>query len=154
MLYYTRLEMVDRDNHSSLLVPFVSYEENEVLWMWPLEPAQVIDKFTNKHCTCLLRLTRDTQAYLNGASITNKDFYKIETRWIPCPRRWCPWPSWPRPCAGTPRHRPDRGCWLLRMSWRCSSLHPPKWIFLKKKSFKISNRQMSQSGPQPTRSQE
>jgi hypothetical protein len=31
MLYYTRLEMVDRDNHSSLLGPFVGYEENEVL---------------------------------------------------------------------------------------------------------------------------
>jgi hypothetical protein len=34
VLHYTRLERLARDKHSSLLGPFVSYEENEVLWIW------------------------------------------------------------------------------------------------------------------------
>jgi len=39
-LYYTRLERLARDKHYSLLGPFVSYEENEVLLIWTLEPVQ------------------------------------------------------------------------------------------------------------------
>ncbi len=35
MLCYTRLEMLARDECSSLLGPFISYEENEVLWIRP-----------------------------------------------------------------------------------------------------------------------
>jgi hypothetical protein len=39
-LYYTRLERLARVKHYSLLGPFVSYEENEVLLIWTLEPVQ------------------------------------------------------------------------------------------------------------------
>jgi len=35
VLHYTRLRRLAGDKHSSLLDPFVSYEENEVLWIWP-----------------------------------------------------------------------------------------------------------------------
>ncbi len=33
MLHYTKLEKLAKEKYSSLLVPFVSYEENEVLWL-------------------------------------------------------------------------------------------------------------------------
>ncbi len=33
LLHYTKLERVAKNKHSSLLEPFVSYEENEVLWI-------------------------------------------------------------------------------------------------------------------------
>ncbi len=36
MLYYTRLEKLHRDKHSSLLGLFVSYKVSEVLWIWLL----------------------------------------------------------------------------------------------------------------------
>jgi hypothetical protein len=36
MLYYTRLERLGRDKHTSLLNPFISYVENGVLRIWPL----------------------------------------------------------------------------------------------------------------------
>jgi hypothetical protein len=32
VLHYTWLEILAKDKHSSLLAPFVSYDENEVLW--------------------------------------------------------------------------------------------------------------------------
>jgi hypothetical protein len=35
-LYFTRLERLSNDEHSSLLVAFISYEENDVLWIQPL----------------------------------------------------------------------------------------------------------------------
>ena len=34
LLHYTKLEMFARENCSSLLSPFVSWEENEALWIW------------------------------------------------------------------------------------------------------------------------
>ncbi len=43
MLGYSKLDMVGRDKHSSLLGPFVSYEENKVLWPWL--PAQLSQHF-------------------------------------------------------------------------------------------------------------
>jgi hypothetical protein len=36
MLYKTTLERLAGNNHSSLLKPYVSYEENEELWIQPL----------------------------------------------------------------------------------------------------------------------
>ncbi len=36
MLHYTKLEKLVRDKHTSLLNPFMSYEENGVLRIWPL----------------------------------------------------------------------------------------------------------------------
>ncbi len=36
VIYFTRLESLTRTQHSSLLEPVVSYEENQVLWIWPL----------------------------------------------------------------------------------------------------------------------
>jgi hypothetical protein len=36
MLHYTRLERLASDKYSSLLGPFVRYEENKVLRLWPL----------------------------------------------------------------------------------------------------------------------
>ncbi len=33
VLYYTMVEKLANDKHSSLLVQFVGYEENEVLWI-------------------------------------------------------------------------------------------------------------------------
>ena len=55
VLLYTRLERLATDKHSSLLDPFVSYEENEVLWIRPLfesrvkvyYPGWAIDPLTN-----------------------------------------------------------------------------------------------------------
>jgi hypothetical protein len=35
VLHYTKLERLARDKHSGLLGQPVSYEENEVLWIWP-----------------------------------------------------------------------------------------------------------------------
>ncbi len=35
MLHYLRLERLATDKYTTLLDPFVSYEENEVLWIWP-----------------------------------------------------------------------------------------------------------------------
>ncbi len=32
-----KLERLAKDKHSSLLCPFVGYEESEVLWIWLLE---------------------------------------------------------------------------------------------------------------------
>ncbi len=34
VLQYSKLEMIIRYKNSSLLGPFVSYKENEVLWIW------------------------------------------------------------------------------------------------------------------------
>jgi hypothetical protein len=39
MSHYTKLERLARDKDSSLLGPFVSYEENEVLGIRTLEPT-------------------------------------------------------------------------------------------------------------------
>jgi len=38
VLHNTRLERLARDKHFSLFYPFVSYEENEALWIRPLVP--------------------------------------------------------------------------------------------------------------------
>jgi hypothetical protein len=35
--HYARLEALYRDKHSNLLGPFISYEENEVLLIFPLD---------------------------------------------------------------------------------------------------------------------
>ncbi len=40
VLHYTRLKRFARDKHSSLSGPFISYEENEVLWMQLLVQIQ------------------------------------------------------------------------------------------------------------------
>ncbi len=34
--FYTKVERLARDKHSSSLVQFISYKENEVLWILPL----------------------------------------------------------------------------------------------------------------------
>ncbi len=46
VLHYTRLESLARDKSSSPLGPFVSYEENEVLWIWSqkLELSQHLER--------------------------------------------------------------------------------------------------------------
>jgi hypothetical protein len=36
VLHFTRIERLAKDNHDSLMGPFVSYKENELLWIWPL----------------------------------------------------------------------------------------------------------------------
>ncbi len=38
VLSFTWLERLASDKHVSLVSPFVSYEENEVFWIWLLEP--------------------------------------------------------------------------------------------------------------------
>ncbi len=39
LLHTVKLERLDKDKHSSLLGPFLSYEENEVLWIQTLVPT-------------------------------------------------------------------------------------------------------------------
>ncbi len=39
MLHYTWMEGLARYKHCILLGAFISYEENEVLWLWPLRPC-------------------------------------------------------------------------------------------------------------------
>ncbi len=36
VLHYAKAERLDRDKHSCLFSPFVSYKENELLWIWYL----------------------------------------------------------------------------------------------------------------------
>jgi hypothetical protein len=40
VLHYTGLARLASDKHSSLLGPFLSCKENELLWMWPLFASQ------------------------------------------------------------------------------------------------------------------
>ncbi len=68
MYYYTRLEKLVKGKQFSLLGPFASYEENEVLSIWPLElksPGHVRYKRAKYaivlHYTRLKRLARDKQ---------------------------------------------------------------------------------------------
>ncbi len=51
IIQYTRLERLVRDKHSSLLGPFVSYEDNEVR-KWPL--------FNYVHYICKLKVFKLT----------------------------------------------------------------------------------------------
>ncbi len=54
VLYNTRLERLVKDQHSSLLNPFVVYKENKVLWIGP-QVAIKVDNF--RVFLFLLRLT-------------------------------------------------------------------------------------------------
>jgi hypothetical protein len=52
---YTRLERLARGNNSNLLYPFVSYKENEVLRIWPLE-LKVLTGLDNEQSIYILCL--------------------------------------------------------------------------------------------------
>jgi hypothetical protein len=56
MLHNTWLERLARDKHSNLLGPFVSYEETEVLLIWPQEFAHKVGHFKVFHSSLLAKI--------------------------------------------------------------------------------------------------
>ena len=72
MLYYITLKRLSNDKHSSLLVAFVSYEENEVLWIWAIKLVTIL---TRKK----LKLVGNTLAYFVSPSVTKvkNDFLRF-----------------------------------------------------------------------------
>ncbi len=87
MLYYTRPEKLDRVKHSSLLGPFVSYEENEVVWI-QLIPSQHFIFFLNYelaqyvrvlHYTRPEKLDKDKHSCLLGPFVS---YEENEVLWI------------------------------------------------------------------------
>jgi hypothetical protein len=83
MLHYTRLKRLARDKHSSLLGPFITYEENKVLQIRTQGPysQHVIFSASNKwaqlaivlHYTWLKRLARDKHSSLLGPFVIYKE---------------------------------------------------------------------------------
>ncbi len=63
----TRLEKLARDKHSSLLGPFIGYEENELLWVRPQDLFITLHFITNLYMgpiTSLEKLSRDKHSNL------------------------------------------------------------------------------------------
>ncbi len=92
MLHYTRLKRLVRDKHSSLLGPFITYEENKFLQI--RTQGQFSEHFffsvsykwaqktTVLHYTRLKRLVRDKHSSLLGPFITYEEnkFLQIRTQ--------------------------------------------------------------------------
>ncbi len=88
-LYYSRLERLAKDKHSSLLGSFVSYNEIEELWIRPLWHCLqhfiffIAYKYTQQakalHYSKLERLTKDKHSGLLGVFVSYKE---NEVSWI------------------------------------------------------------------------
>ncbi len=66
VLHYNKLERLVSDKHSSLLGTFVSYEENEVVYIWYWCIHNICDLQIHPIIQCHIRLGRKVLAWTNA----------------------------------------------------------------------------------------